>query len=109
MWVFISKGEMMESQFKTLNILLTISLVLFIVPLILIPYKVMPVPENMENPIIVVAIIFGFLYHVFLGMLASKKNRSVIKWVAISIILSPFGTVVSYPLMLFAKPLEKNK
>lgn len=99
----------MENQFKTLNILLTISLVLFIVPLILIPYKIISVPENMENPIILVAILFGFLYYVFLGMLASKKNRSVIKWVGLSLILSPFGTVVSYPLMLFAKPLEKNE
>ena len=99
----------MEGHFKTLNILLTISLVLFIVPLILIPYKIISVPENIEIPMIIVAILFGFLYYVFLGMLASKKNRSVIKWVGLSLIFSPFGTVVSYPLILFAKPLGKTE
>ena len=98
----------MEQNFRTLNILLTVSLVLFIVPLILIPYKIVNVPENLEMPIFLIASLFGLLYLVFLGILASKKNRSVIKWVGLTIIFSPIGHIVSYPLMLAAKPIEKK-
>ncbi len=99
----------MESNFKNLNIMLTVCLALFILPWVLIPYKVVRVPENMSMPILMVALLFGLLYYVVLGILASKKNRSVIKWVGLSIIVSPIGHIVSYPLMLSAKPLQKKE
>jgi hypothetical protein len=99
----------MEQNLRTLNILLTVSLVPFIVPLILIRYKIVNVPENLEIPIILIAMLFGLLYCVFLGILASKKNRSVIKWVGLTIVFSPFGHIVSYPLMLAAKSMEKKE
>ena len=99
----------MKQNFKTLNILLSLSLVLFIAPLILVPYKIISVPGSMETPVILIAILFGLLYYVFLGMLAAKKNRSVIKWVGLSIIFSPLGHIVSYPLMLTAKSIEKGE
>ena len=99
----------MEHDFKTLNILLTSSLVLFIVPVILVAYKLVPVSEGFKTPIILAAMMFGLLYYVFLGMLASKKNRSVIKWIGLSIIFSPLGHIISFPLMLKAKPLEMEK
>ena len=98
----------MGQTFRTLNILLTVSLVLFIAPLILIHYKIVNVPENLEMPILLIALIFWLLYHVCLGILASKKNRNVIKWVGLSMIFTPIGLIVSYPLMLAAKPIEKK-
>lgn len=98
----------MEQNFRTLNIFLTLSLVLFIAPLILIHYKIVNVPEDLEMPIFLIALLFGLLYHLFLGILASKKNRNVIKWVGLSIIFSPIGLIVSYPLMLAAKPIEEK-
>jgi hypothetical protein len=99
----------MEQNFSKLNIMLSMCLVLFILPWILISYKVINVPEAMSMPILIVGLLFGFLYYVVLGILASKKNRSVIKWVGLSIIVSPIGHIVSFPLMLFAKPLPKNQ
>ena len=99
----------MEQDFRTLKILLTVSLVLSIGPLILIYFKIVNVPENLEMPIFLIALIFWLLYHVFLGILASKKNLSVIKWVGLSSIFSPIGQIVSYPLMLIAKPIDKKR
>ena len=98
----------MEQNFRRLNILLTISLFLFIVPFLLIPYEIVAVPENVKMPIFLIAVLSGLLYYVFLGILASKKNRSVIKWVGLTIIFSPFGYIISYSLILTAKPLEKK-
>jgi len=99
----------METTYKKLNIMLTLCLVLFILPWVLIPYKIIAVQENLSMPILIVALVFGFLYYVILGILASRKNRSVIKWVGISMIFSPVGHIVSYPLMLQAKPLPKGE
>jgi len=98
----------MEQDSRTLNILLTVSLVLSIVPLILMHYKIVNVPENLEMLIFLIALLFWLLYHVFLGILASKKNRNVFKWVGLSMIFSPIGILVSYPLMLAAKRIEKK-
>jgi len=58
---------------------------------------------------LVLWVISGILYHVFLGILASKKNRSVIKWVGLSVFFAPLGLIISYPLMLWAKPLPKGE
>ncbi|MBT5150851.1 MAG: hypothetical protein HOM43_00570 [Flavobacteriales bacterium] len=99
----------MEQDYKRLTIMLGACLGLFILPLILIAYEIIAVPENMVLPIMAISILFGILYYVVLGILASKKNRSVIKWVGISIIFSPFGHIVSFPLMLLAKPLPKSE
>ena len=99
----------MEQNFSKLNAMLSICLVLFILPWVLIPYKVINVPESMSMPILMVGLLFGFLYYVVLGILASKKNRSVIKWVGLSIIISPIGHIISFPLMLSAKSLPKNE
>jgi len=98
----------MNSSFKNLHIMLTGCLILFIAPWVLIPYKIILVPENMKMPILSIGILFGILYYVVLGILASKKNRSVIKWVGLSIIFSPIGHIVSYPLMLNADSLPKR-
>jgi hypothetical protein len=98
----------MESGFKNLHIILTGCLILFIAPWILISYEIILVSENMKMPIFSISILFGLLYYVVLGILASKKNRSVIKWVGLSIIFSPIGHVVSYPLMLNADTLPKK-
>ncbi len=99
----------MENNFRTLNILLTLSLVFFLAPIILVSYKLLPVSEGLETPVILAAMMFGLLYYVFLGILASKKNRSVIKWVGLSIIFSPIGHIVSFPLILKAKPLARHE
>jgi hypothetical protein len=99
----------MEQNFSKLNIMLSMCLVLFILPWILISYKVINVPEAMSMPILIVGLLFGFLYYVVLGILASKKNRRVIKWVGLSIIVSPIGHIVSFPLIFFTKPLPKNQ
>jgi hypothetical protein len=99
----------MKSNYKTLNILLTICLVLFIIPWVAIPFKLIPVSDVLSMPILIAALAFGLLYYVFLGMLASKKNRSVIKWVGLSIIFSPIGHIVSYPLMLTVKTLPESE
>lgn len=48
-------------------------------------------------------------YLIFLGRLASKKNRSVIIWVGLTIIFSPLSYIVSYPLLLTAKVLPKKE
>jgi quinol-cytochrome oxidoreductase complex cytochrome b subunit len=99
----------LEQNFKKLNIMLAVCLALFVLPWILIPYKVIYVPESMSMPILMVALIFGILYCVVLGILASKKNRSVFKWVVLSIIFLPIGFIVSFLLMLSAKPLPKDE
>ena len=62
----------------------------------------------MKMPILSIGILFGILYYVVLGIMASKKNRSVIKWVGLSVIFSPIGHLVSYPLMLNADSLPKK-
>ena len=106
----MSKSEsVLDQNFTKLNILLAVCLALFVLPWVLIPYKVINVPESMSMPILMVALIFGFLYCVVLGILASKKNRSVIKWVLLSIIFLPIGFVVSFLLMISAKPLPKDE
>ena len=100
-------GEVGQQSFGLLNILLTLSIILFIVPMILVPYNMISVSEEVKPTIYLVSIFFGLLYYVFLGILASKKNRSVIKWVGLSIIFSPLGHLVSYPLMLCSGTVNK--
>lgn len=106
---FITESNKTGYNYRTLNILLTLSLLLFIAPFILIPFGIISVPESTQIPIILTALLFGLIYYVFLGMLAAKKNRSVIKWVGLSFIFSPVGYIVSYPLILIAKPIERSE
>lgn len=47
-------------------------------------------------------------YHVILGKLAARKNRSVINWVGGHIILSPLSFLIFYPLMLRAEVLPRK-
>jgi len=96
-----------KSNYRNLNIMLTACLAFFILPWILIPYEIISVPESLHMPVLMVAMLFGFLYYIILGVLASKKNRSVIKWVGLTIIFSPIGHIVSYPLMLSSEKLPK--
>ena len=98
----------MNSSYKNLYIMLAACLIIFITPWVLIPYEVILVPKNIKMPILALGIFFGILYYVVLGILASKKNRSVIKWVGLSIIFSPIGHIVSFPLMLNADSLPKK-
>ena len=97
----------MKSNYRNLNIMLTVCLAFFILPWVLIPYEIISVPESLSMPILGVALLFGFLYYVVLGILASKKNRSVITWVGLTVISSPFGHIISYPLMLSSEKLPK--
>ena len=100
----------MNQDFKTLNILLTVFLIIFITPWVLVPYRIISVPESMVNPVLGIAVVCGGLFYFVLARLASKKHRSVIKWVGLPIIFTLFGgPVVAYIMMLIVKPLEKTK
>ena len=99
----------MVSDFMNLNIMLTASWAGLILPWILILCGVIPVTESNSMCIYMMTILFGLLYYVVLGVLASRKNRSVIKWVGLSIIFSPIAYIVSYPLILAARPLPMNE
>ena len=99
----------MEQDFNKLNIILSFCWVLFVLPLTPLFFKEIYLSENLSMVLLLVSMLFGFLYYVALGITASKKNRSVIKWVGLSIIFAPFGTIFSFPLMLSAKPLPRKE
>jgi len=111
----------MRQNFKVLNILLTLSLASFILCtfyILSLPLPHIEITDGdwlnslMTGGVIVALVLWvisGILYHVFLGILVSKKNRSVIKWVGLSVFFAPLGLIISYPLMLWAKPLPKEE
>jgi hypothetical protein len=98
---------MNNDNYTNLNVWLTITLVLFIAPWVLIPYKIISVPDSIVTPVLLAALLSGLIYYVILGLLVSKKNRSVIKWVGLSFIFSPVGHIVSYVLILKAEPIQR--
>jgi hypothetical protein len=88
--------------------LLTLSWACFIIPLLLLILRVLPPPqEGGPSFLPFVMIIGGLGYYVFLGILASANKKSVIIWVGLSIITSPFSYFVSYPMMIGVG--KKNK
>ena len=99
----------MVPDFRNLNIMLTACLTGLLLPWILILSGVIPVTESNSMSTYMTTILFGLSYYVVLGVLASRKNRSVIKWVGLSIIFSPIAFIVSYPLILLARPLPMNE
>ena len=90
----------MEPDIRKLNIQLALCLAFFILSLVLVLL--------FGAPMFLASALFGLLYYVVLGKLASIKNRSVITWVGLSFIFSPIGFLISFPLMLLAKPLPRD-
>jgi hypothetical protein len=77
----------------------------FVIPILLLVTQVVPVPGNGDSDVLfmsmMLAMLFSFLlYYVFLGILASKNNKSVIVWVGLGILASLIGFIVSFFLML---------
>ena len=98
----------MNKDFKKLNIALTISFLLFVVPMVGLIARVIK-PDNMLPGLLMVIGILAF--YIILGILAVKKKRSVVYWVGLSVITSPIGPIVAYFMMLNAdvlEPKEKN-
>ncbi len=97
----------MKNNFKKLHIALTISFLMFVLPVTGLITKII----KPENTIFMLLMILGIiLFYIILGVLAVKKNRSAISWVGLSIITSPIGPIVSYFIMLNSDALEpKNK
>ncbi|MEW8624169.1 MAG: hypothetical protein AB2551_00280 [Candidatus Thiodiazotropha sp.] len=93
-----------NKSYTSLNIALTISFLIYAVPLVALIAQWIS-PESLAPSF---AIIGGAIsYYIVLGVLAVKKGRSAIKWVGLSILTSPFGLIFSYFMMLNAKSVEK--
>ena len=96
----------MKNKFKNLHIALTISFLMFIIPITGLVARII----KPENTIFVLLMIAGLIiFYIILGILAVKKNRSAISWVGLSIITSPIGPIVSYFIMLKSDALEPKK
>jgi hypothetical protein len=77
----------------------------FAIPILLLITRVIPVGEggNLSHTAKFVTLVMVFsalLYYVFLGILATKNNKSVVVWVGLSVLTSPIGPFFSFFLML---------
>ena len=93
----------MNKDFKKLNIALTISFLVFVVPMVGLIARVIE-PDNALPGLLMV---IGFLaFYIILGIMAVKKKRSVVYWVGLSVITSPIGPIVAYFMMLNADTIK---
>lgn len=105
----------MNEEIKKLHKWLTVCWIVIISPvlLIFIPGGDIGLDFRDGGPEVAIPFLLWLLaalfYHVFLGKLASRKNRSVITWVGGSLLLTPISYLFLYPMMLNAKPLPKKE
>lgn len=101
----ISQGSREPQNFLSLHIALTICFLSLTAPVVgLVENYLSP-----ENPIYIYIMFAGAIsYYIVLGVLAAKKKRSVVLWVGLTFLGTPFGFLVSYIMMLFAKPKTKR-
>ena len=93
----------MEQEFKKLHMALTISFLLFVLPMVVWLAVFM-------HPFLAIMSLVGILaFYIILGILAARKNRCVVCWVGLSFLTSPIGPIVAYFMMLKADTLEPKK
>ena len=97
----IDTDSVLKRQILRSRVLL-ISFTIFMVSLTLVVFLGSEYLENnkyISHAIFVFLYLSGLTYNIFLGLCATSASSSVITWVGLNIIFSPFSWLVTMPMM----------
>jgi hypothetical protein len=84
-------------RIKAFNIF---ALVYFVSFILLIALSVSEQASNLSTFVVLAIFVSALMFNIYLGLLASSTQSSVITWVGLNIIFSPFSYLYTFPNML---------